>query len=284
MGRRLIVDFHVHAVPPDLKRQREKYLARDGVFAEMYANPEAKLFTAEELVASMDRDGIDCAVVQNIGWITPELCVETNDYIAEAVRRFPSRLIGFGTVTPDSGDVALAEIERCAALGLRGIGELRPDTQGFDLTDETRFLPFCELIRQHNLILLLHTSEPVGHLYPGKGSVTPDTIYPFIVRHPEMTIVLAHWGGGLPFYSLMPEVKQACARVFYDTAASPFLYRPDIYRLVSEIAGAEHVLFGSDNPLIPPRRLLQEITSSGLPDHVQAMITGGNAAKLLDLG
>jgi uncharacterized protein len=279
----MIVDFHVHIVPPELKSQRQKYVERDSVFAEMYASPEAKLFTAEEMVASMDADGVDFSVVQNIGWTTPELCAETNDYIADAVRRYPERLVGFGAVQPASGETALTEITRCAGLGLYGIGELRPDTQGFDLDDETLMAPICEVIRSHGMLLLLHTSEPVGHTYPGKGVVTPDTLYPFITRHPELKIVLAHWGGGLPFYALMPEVKQACANVYFDTAASPFLYNPEIYRLTAGIIGDDHILFGSDNPLMPPRRPLAEITTLGLPPATAAMITGGNAARLLGL-
>ncbi len=279
----MIIDFHVHIVPPELKSQRDKYVARDSVFAEMYSSPGAKLFTAEEMIASMDADGVDFSVVQNIGWTTPELCAETNDYIADAVRRYPERLAGFGAVQPASGETALTEITRCAGMGLNGIGELRPDTQGFDLDDEALMAPLCEVIRSHGMLLLLHTSEPVGHTYPGKGVVTPDTLYPFITRHPEIKIVLAHWGGGLPFYALMPEVKEACANVYYDSAASPFLYSPEIYRLAAEIVGAEQILFGSDNPLMPPRRPLAEIAALGLPAATRGKITGGNAARLLGL-
>ena len=154
----------------------------------------------------------------------------------------------------------------------------------FDLNDETLMAPICEVIRSHGMPLLLHTSEPVGHTYPGKGVVTPDTLYPFITRHPEIKIVLAHWGGGLPFYALMPEVKQACANVYFDSAASPFLYNPEIYRLAAQVVGAERILFGSDNPLMPPRRPLAEIKALGLPPATQALITGGNAARLLGIG
>ena len=280
----MIIDFHVHIVPPELKNQREKYVARDSVFAEMYASPKSKLFTAEELLASMDDAGVDLSVVQNIGWTTPELCAETNDYIADAVRRYPDRLAGFGAVQPASGETALTEVARCAGMGLRGIGELRPDTQGFDLSDETLMAPLCDVMRRHDMPLLLHTSEPVGHTYPGKGSVTPDTLYPFITRHPELTLVLAHWGGGLPFYALMPEVKLALANVYFDTAASPFLYHPDIYRVVAEVIGTENILFASDNPLMPPRRPLAEIEALDFSAVVKGQISGGNAARLLGIG
>ncbi len=280
----MIIDFHVHAVPPELRRDRDAYVARDAVFAELYADPGAKLCTAEELICTLDECGVDAAVIQNIGWTTLELCRETNDYIAGAVRRFPDRLHGFGAVPPNAGAAALEEISRCAALGLKGIGELRPDTQDFDLADEALMGPFCERLVKHRLMLLLHASEPVGHTYPGKGRVTPENLYPFITRHPELTLILAHWGGGLPFYALMPEVKKVLANVYFDSAASPFLYDPEIYRTVANMCGADHVLFGSDNPLLSPRRALGEIDGLGLPEAAAALIRGGNAARLLGPG
>ena len=106
------------------------------------------------------------------------------------------------------------------------------------------------------MILLTHASEPVGHEYPGKGAVTPDMLYPFITRFPDLTIVCAHWGGGLPFYALMPEVKKAVSNVFFDTAASPFLYTPEVYTQVVQMVGGDKVLFGTDYPLLGQSRML----------------------------
>ena len=132
-----------------------------------------------------------------------------------------------------------------------------------DFTQKEAMQPLVEVLREHQLILLTHASEPVGHIYPGKGSVTPDMLYPFITNFPDLPVVCAHWGGGLPFYALMPEVKEALKNVYFDTAASPFLYRPGIYSQVSQLVGAERILFGTDYPLLPPGRLLREIDSAG---------------------
>ena len=123
----MIIDFHTHIFPSRVKKDPGKYIDSDACFALMYSSPKAKMATAEELIASMDEEGIDISVVLNIGWATNELCVETNDYIMESVARYPRRLIGFGTVQPYSLEAALAEIERCAKGGIRGIGEMRPD-------------------------------------------------------------------------------------------------------------------------------------------------------------
>ena len=279
----MIIDFHTHVFPPQIKKNRNKYIDSDPCFAILYSNPKAKLATVDELIASMDEAGVDISVIVNIGWTTHELCVETNDYILESVARYPDRLIGFCAVQPQSYEAAVDEIERCARGGIRGVGELRPDMQLLDLRDKEMMEPLVEVMKKYRLILLTHTSEPVGHDYPGKGSITPDMLYPFITSFPDLTIVCAHWGGGLPFYALMSEVKQAMNNVFFDTAASPLLYSPEIYHQVTRLVGADKILFGSDYPLLAQNRIINEIKSSDLPEEAKGQILGGNAQKLLSI-
>ena len=279
----MIVDFHTHVFSPEIKKDRSKYIERDPCFALLYSDPKAKIATADELITSMDEAGVNISVIANIGWTTHELCVETNDYILESISRYPQRLIGFGAVQPQSPDAAVAEIERCAKAGIKGIGEMRPDIQLFDLTDELMMAPFVEAVRKHKLILLTHTSEPIGHNYPGKGGITPDILYPFITSFPDLTIVCAHWGGGLPFYALMPEVRKAMANVFFDTAASPLLYTPQVYNQVIQLVGADRILFGSDYPLLAQGRLIEEIKALGLPEEIENLILSGNAQRLLGI-
>ncbi|RJQ36204.1 MAG: amidohydrolase [Dehalococcoidia bacterium] len=279
----MIIDFHTHVLPPNIREQRHKYAEADACFAALYADKRAQIASAEELITSMDKNGIDVSVVLNIGWTNPELCAETNDYIIEAITRYPGRLVGFGAVQPGSIEATAGEIERLARGGIRGIGEMRPDIQDFDLSDDKTMTPLVETMTHYKLSLLLHCSEPVGHIYPGKGAVTPDKLYPFIARYPELNIICAHWGGGLPFYGLMPEVKKAFGNVYFDSAASSFLYNPLIYRVVSEITGSDHILFGSDYPLLNPTRLINEIKTLKLPPETEKQILGGNANRLLGL-
>ncbi|TET17783.1 MAG: amidohydrolase [Dehalococcoidia bacterium] len=279
----MIIDFHTHVFSPQIKKNRSKYIDSDPCFAILYSKKEAKLTTTDELIASMDEYGVDISVILNIGWITHELCVETNDYILESIARYPNRLIGFCAIQPHSYEAAIAEVERCVKGGIRGIGELRPDVQLLDLNDKEIMEPFIEVVRKHRLILLTHASEPVGHEYPGKGSISPDILYPFITSFPDLTIVCAHWGGGLPFYALMPEVKKAMNNVFFDTAASPFLYSPQVYNQVIQLVGGNKILFGSDYPLLAQGRLLKEINSLDLPEETKSLILSGNAQRLLDI-
>lgn len=152
----MIIDFHTHIVSSAIKERRSNHLGRDPLFGGLYSNPKAKLATAEDVVTSMDRVGVDVSVVLNIGWTTHELCVKTNDDIIEAAAHHPDRLVGFGAVQPRAGKEAVAEVERCARAGLKGIGELRPDTQGFDLADKETMRPLVEAMLEHHLIFLTH--------------------------------------------------------------------------------------------------------------------------------
>jgi predicted TIM-barrel fold metal-dependent hydrolase len=278
----VIVDFHTHIAPPEIKERRGDLLRQDPCFQALYADPKVNLATAEDLIASMEREAIDISVALNIGWSSPELCRRTNDYIMDSVSRYPDRLIGFCSVQPKSEDAA-QEIERCARGGIRGIGELMPHMQGFDLGDKALMSPVIEAAQEHNMIVLTHSSEPVGHIYPGKGNVLPETLYRFITNFPSLRIVCAHWGGGLPFYALMPEVAEALQNVFFETAASPFLYRYEIFPRVAELVGADKILFGSDYPLITQMRIVTAIRELDMPQESKDNILGENARKLLGL-
>jgi predicted TIM-barrel fold metal-dependent hydrolase len=277
----VIIDFHTHIFPPWLREGRDEYAKRDACFSLLYSQPKARLATAEELIASMDEAGIDLSVVLSVGWVSHELCVKTNDYILDSVSRYPRRLVGFCAIQPRAGDAAIAEIERCARAGARGIGELRSDVQAFDLTDKSTMKPVVDAALKHDLIFLTHSSEPVGHEYSGKGNITPDTLYSFVTAFPNLRVVCAHWGGGLPFYALMPEVSRALANVFFDTAATVFLYKPEVFEQVSSIIGSDRILFGTDYPLMHQNRVLGQIQSTRLPAKDKAKILGNNAQEML---
>jgi hypothetical protein len=279
----VIIDFHTHIFPPWLRESREEYVKLDPCFSLLYSDPKAEMATAEELLAAMDEAGVSVSVVLNIGWVSQELCVRTNDYILESISRYPKRLVGFCAVQPRAGDAAVAELERCAKAGARGIGEMRSDMQDFDLADGATMRPLIDAALKNDLVFLTHSSEPVGHEYSGKGSITPDILYSFITTFPDLKIVCAHWGGGLPFYGLMPEVETALTNVFFDTAATVFLYKPQIFEQASQIMGSDKVLFGTDYPLMHQNRVLAQIQSSRLSEEDRAKILGANAGKLLSM-
>jgi uncharacterized protein len=279
----MVIDFHTHIVPPRVIANRQDYIHADSNFAAIYSQAKAKLAAAEDIIAAMDKDGVDISVVLNYGWSTQALCIEINDYILESVARYPKRLVGFCSVVPSEDEAILREVERCIEGGAKGIGELRLDDQLKKNNWRELLSPLMESVINHNILLVTHASEPVGHQYPGKGIATPDLLYALITAFPELKLVCAHWGGGLPFYTLMPEVKTALKNVYFDTAISPFLYSPQVYGQVVQLVGAEKILFGTDYPVISQHRFLKEINALDLSAEIKSKILSGNAKRLLGI-
>lgn len=278
----VIVDFHTHIFPPAMIRRRDSLAREDGWFAEMYSDPGARMATAEELVAEMDRCGVDRAAASGFAFRSLALCAEANDYVADAVKRFPERIYG-STVVPPLDPGAMDELERCLGLGFKGIGELLPDGQGFEPDDIAGLKRLAEWATAKEQPLLLHASEPLGRTYPGKGRATPDKCYRLACAYPDLKLVLAHWGGGLPFFEMLAGEGEALANVYYDCAASPYLYRPEIFRAVISLAGSGKILFGTDYPLMPQDRYIGEIGSLKLDAGDYSAIVGNNALELLEV-
>ena len=279
----MVIDIHTHVFPPEIIARRATIAERDPWFAELYGDPRARMATAEQLIASMERDGVAISVAMPFGWRDQGIAEECNSYLLDAMRLYPGRIIGLAAIQPLAGARALAEMERCAKAGMPGIGELMPHGQGYRLSDLALLAPLAEAALALDLFVLTHTSEPVGHLYPGKGNVTPADFAAFVQAFPALRIVAAHWGGGFPFYELMPEVHAAAANVWYDSAASLYLYRSDVFPTVARIVGARKLLWGSDYPLISQRRMLDHARASGLSADDLALALGANAAALLRL-
>jgi len=279
----MLVDFHTHIFPPEILKYRGQYCERDPWFNELYANPQIGLASAEDLIEEMELSGVDVSVTFSFGWMDPGLIEETNSYVIDAMSRYPGRIFGMAVLQPTNGLRAIHELERCAKAGMIGLGELMPHGQGYKLSDISLLAPIMEVVRHHQLLVLSHCSEPVGHVYPGKGDVTLQDIVAFLTAFPDIRFVAAHWGGGLPFYTLMPEIQRITANVWYDTAATVYLYRQDIFPIVANLVGVERILFASDYGLLRQRRIIDHIKQSGLDEDALLKVLGENARNLLGL-
>ena len=277
------IDTCTHVLPPVFGIERERISRTDATFRSLFANPKAKIVQTEDLLASMDQAGIDVSVCAGFGWTDPGIARESNDYNLEAARLHPDRLVAFCSVNPLWGDDAAAEVRRCHEAGAKGIGELHPDTQGILDADMASLAPVFDAAKELKIPILMHASEPVGHGYPGKGTVTPELLMALVNAFPNNTFIFSHFGGGLPFYGLMPEVKLALKNVYFDSAAFPFLYRPEVFDVAARAVGAEKILFASDFPVVTQRRALKEFELAGLSPEQSRLVRGANAAQLLDL-
>jgi predicted TIM-barrel fold metal-dependent hydrolase len=279
----VIIDFHTHIFPPDVIAHRQRFLDADSTFAELYANPEARLATAEDLLASMDDAGIETSIALGFAWSDPGICVQHNDYLIEAAARAVGRIHAFPNLPLAAGPEAVAkEGRRCAALGALGFGELRPDDLGFDLGGPGGDA-LARLAQELHVLLLFHVSEPVGHRYPGKRGLDIGPFYDFVYSHPAVRVVGAHLAGGLPFYAHMPEVRKTFANLSADTAAASLLYGPEVHQAIIALLGPGALVFGSDYPLLSQSRSLRRLQEAGLEPPALERVLGANASRLLRL-
>jgi len=287
----MIVDIHTHYQFPKFMAHPRAYLEREPFAARLATNPKHRDVTVDEALAAADRAGVTWLGLLGGMFLQHETCVELNDYGLECLARYPGRLLPFACLQPKAGRDALREFRRCVEGGMVGAGELNPAGQGFAL-DDADFLAVAAAAVEMDVPLLLHFNETVGHDYPGKGRIPIEGLYHFIQRFPRLKLIVAHWGGGLPYFELMPEVRAACRNVYYDTAASPLLYEAAVFRLTAELVGAHKILLGSDYPLIsfPGEQqdpgfepFLAHVRGSGLDEAVLEGVLGDNAARLFGL-
>ena len=237
-----------------------------------------------------------------------ELACIINDGLAAGVARGEGRYLTLGHLPLHNPEASVTELERCMTeLKMPGI-MLFSNANGVPLADD-RFLPLWEAGDRHGAIFYIHPTYPVGvaameeyMLMPMVGFLMDTTlaaahlVYAGIPdRFPNTTWVLGHLGGAVPYlaerfdrgYEAFSHSRDRLSRppsevlkeFYYDTVN----FDPACLRLAIEFAGADHILAGSDYPhmvgSIP--KMLTSIRSLNLPKEEEAMILGGNAARLL---
>lgn len=229
----------------------------------------------------MDQNRIQKSFVCGFPWKDPGLCQEANDYLRWAQDQSHGRLIAFASLPRSSRRSMEKTLQRSLAQRFGGVGELAFYPKGITSREVKEIATVLKPLGSLGIPVLIHVSEPVGHFYAGKSPGDLPRIYELLLHLPDCQIVLAHWGGGFFFYELMPEVARAARNVFYDTAASPYLYRPEVYWLALKILGPNRILFGSDYPLLSPHRYFAQWREIALSPRVCAQIQGRNADRLL---
>ncbi len=275
-----IIDVHIHITPPEIIEKQDEYCARDDYFNLLCSNPKNEFVTREDLVNNMSNLGLHKAVIFGFAFADNNLCKKVNDYTIETIEQHPDKFIGFCVVNP-TGSNLKAELERCYENGMQGIGEIFPAGQDFDITSKRDMKEICKFAAEVDWPILLHVNEPVGHYYAGKTEISMKEGLKLAQNFPENKFIFAHWGGGLPFFELMPEVEDDLTNVYYDTAASPFLYRDKIFSVVKSIGVIDKILLGSDYPLLSPKLYREKISETELSKDEQEKILYKNAENLL---
>ena len=242
------------------------------------------------LLSDLKRAGIGQAVMLGWYWERQETCELQNQWFIDWCRQYPDTLLGFATVQPNSGQRGLDDVQRALDAGLCGIGELLPQAQGFTFKDE-KWGRLVELAVERDVPINLHVTDPLSFNPQACTKATPLENYVQLVRDfPDAKFILAHWGGGIPFFELNSTIGALFKNVLYDTAASPLLYDNKVYRRVVDLIGADRILFGTDYPLLTHPRISQEpgfmldladARSGGLTPGEEEKVMGGNLLRLL---
>lgn len=288
-----VIDAHVHLYPDEVNRAPATWaeVAGERKWAQLCTRRRKDGRAVQgfpcvaELLAEMDRAGVERAVLLGWYWERAETCAAQNRFLAACVRAHPDRLSAFGTVQPAAGsEAALAELTKMRDEGLVGLGELSPHSQGYAV-DDPGLGEVLARAGEWGWPVNLHVTDPKSRDYPGRVSTPLEDFVRLARRFPAVNFILAHWGGLLP---LREAEAVALGNVFYDTAASPLLYDDSVWGRFAATVPADRVLFGSDFPLdVYPRRggapemtlLLAEARRAD----VDPRILGGNAARLLRL-
>lgn len=249
-----IIDSHVHLYPPELnaapaawaEAQGEAHWSMLCTRRRRDGRPVQAFPSLAELLRELDRAGIERAVLLGWYWQKPEHCAWQNRFFAACRRTHADRLDAFATIHPGAGHAAsLAELQRARDEGLVGLGELSPHAQGFAIDDPV-FAAVLERAAALGMPVNLHVTDPVGRPYPGRMETPLADFRRLAATFPNTRFILAHWGGRLTL-AAGAEASPLPDNIYFDTAASPLLYGPEIWTQMAP--WRERVLFGSDHPL-----------------------------------
>lgn len=261
-----VIDAHCHIYPEKIAA---KAAASVGQF---YDEPPACTGTVEELVEKGSAAGTDRFVVQSVA-TSPKQVASINRFIAGEVEAYGGKLIGFGTLHPDSADQK-ADFEDALAHGLKGI-KLHPDIQGFCIDDE-RCMRIYELCGEAGLPVLLHTGD---YRYDMSN---PNRLIPILKKYPNLTVIGAHFGGWSIWERASEELTEL-PNLIVDCSSSLSYIPLEKSREIIRRYGAHRVLFGTDFPLHDPQNEMKLFEALELEDWENEAILGGNVKKLLNI-
>lgn len=209
--------------------------------------------------------GIDKACVSNSRSLRYDF-VQGNDEILKAMRKYPDRILGYATVNPWCGEMAVQEFRRRileqGMIGLKlHVGPTRVDYHS----------PLCEPLFREAMAL----DVPVlTHCYDGGSSA--DKV---ASTHPDVKIILGHMGGADWFDAIL--VAKRHSNLFLEICSSN-MERGIIEEAVKHV-GAERVLFGTDLPPLDPVAALYRVKEANITEREKRLILGENMARILKL-
>ena len=228
--------------------------------------------SAQGLLELMSRSQIGRAVAASTRSIFVD-AANGNDEVAALARQHPEHIVAFGSVNPLEGNVALAEVQRCAtSLGMKGL-RLYPAHHGYRLKPD----PVLDEVLGAAGSLGLIVALPVRLIMTwGLPTVDLQQIGATVARFPRCTFVL----GGVNYGELRDalELMRDHRNLYFETSCFQTL---DGIRLLVDKVGAERVLLGIGLPLQYPSPGLHKLLRAKISDREKELIANGNASRLL---
>ena len=256
------IDVHCHIYPD---RIASRAVAGTGEF---YNMPLVYGGTFSDLLSLHEQNGIDRGLIFSVA-TTPHQGRRINRVIAESVAQSEGRLLGLGTVHPDSPTLK-EDIEQIVSLGLLGV-KLHPDIQQFKI-DDYRCLKIYELC-EGRLPILLHCGDSRDDFS------NPNRLAPILSIFTELTVIGAHLGG----WSVWDDAERSLAgfpNFYVDTSSSLYALSPARATEIIRHFGSERVLFGTDYPMWAADKELATLMSMNFTEEEFRKILWDNAYNL----
>ncbi|SDU81849.1 amidohydrolase family protein [Jiangella alkaliphila] len=222
-----------------------------------------------ELTATMDRLGIDRALVAPGEYATAWDNRGGNDLVTAAAAASGGRLIAYAVANPWAGAEAVAELARARDRGAAALA-VDPALQGFDLLDGL-VDPLLAFARDAGWLVYVRTGTP--------PHAVPLPLASLARRWPSLTFVMGRsgatdfWIDAAPALRHAPNLYADTSYAPWDTVLSEFARDPEI--------GAGRLVFSTDAPYTAPTAELARITDWPIPDADRAAVLGGTLAGLL---
>jgi predicted TIM-barrel fold metal-dependent hydrolase len=191
-----------------------------------------------------------------------------NDWVAECLRAFPDRFLGYCYINPNFAESMAAEIERCFEQpGFAGF-KLHVSWNGV-LYDSDAYAPVYEFASARKAPILAHTW----------GDESVRALARMARRYPDIPFLAGHSGAGDVEINL--EEARRTPNLYLEltySGGTPWL----VERLVREV-GAERVIFGSDTILFAASHQVGKVVFADIGEADKALILGGNAKRLFAL-
>ena len=190
------------------------------------------------------------------------------EYIAEAIQRYPGRLIGYARMNPRYGDEAVELFDKAIReYKFKGL-KLHPVSYVMHPASDATL----DLIRHAaslNAPTLFHCGDEEFTL--------PLQIAEAAEAVPEATIILGHMGG---YFHVRDAIRVAkrLPNLVLETSAMPY---PAMIRETVDQLGAERLLFASDGPGCDPALEVEKVKRAGLTAEQESLIFEGNIARIL---